>query len=852
LLASFAASLALLTFGSGPGVSDAKVNLSLGPVTVQPVELIKVLLVLFLAGYFADRWEFLRALKEPAGRLPRFLRAFNLPRLQYAAPVLAGVALATVFFFLQKDLGPALVFTGVFLSLYAVARARAAGLILGCVLLILAFLCGYYLGTPQTVAARVSMWLAPWDNFLRSGGDHVAHSLWGFASGGFFGAGLGLGEPQATPAVHSDLILAAIAEELGFVGVLAIYLLYALLIARALQVALRASGHYSLFLALGFTLLLGLQVALISGGVLGLSPLSGVVTPFLNYGRSSALANFAILGILASLSARSGGLRNEEFRRPLLWVGRVFGVIGALVLIQAFRLQVLQADEVLVRSAIVRQADGKRRPSYNPRILEASRLIPRGSIMDRNGIPLAASSLEVLEQYRQEYERIGVNIDPVVRSGARRMYPFGAGTFHLLGDLRSRTNWGAPNTSFVERDSNPRLQGYDDYAIVARVENTPGGERHSVLKRDYRELIPLVRHRWRPEHGDVRALLERERDLRLTLDVRLQKRALELLEKHVRLARRRRGAAIVIDVASGDILASATYPFAGAGELMNRVPPPDEVVSPGPDESLLDRPRYGLYPPGSSFKLVTAAAALQKSPDASSRIYECKPLSGGRIGNHVRGWGQPVRDDVLDRTPHGAVDMGMGLTVSCNAYFAQLGTYLVGPEALLRAAELYGIRVASPNTAAQLKDALPQAAYGQGQVVASPLQMARVSAGIAGDGRLPPARIVFDAKPATPEPALAAGNARRIAEYMRRVVTQGTGRILQSWSVPIAGKTGTAELRNQPSHAWFVGFAPYGNAKRKIAFAVIIENGRYGAQVAAPLAGDLVVAAASLGLIDRE
>jgi peptidoglycan glycosyltransferase len=92
-----------------------------------------------------------------------------------------------------------------------------------------------------------------------------------------------------------------------------------------------------------------------------------------------------------------------------------------------------------------------------------------------------------------------------------------------------------------------------------------------------------------------------------------------------------------------------------------------------------------------------------------------------------------------------------------------------------------------------------------------------------------------------------------LAEYMRGVVKEGTGRSVAGSPVPIAGKTGTAELQNRPSHAWFIGFAPHtGPAARKIAFAVIVENGRYGGRVAAPLAAEIVGAAARFGIIDRE
>lgn len=308
----------------------------------------------------------------------------------------------------------------------------------------------------------------------------------------------------------------------------------------------------------------------------------------------------------------------------------------------------------------------------------------------------------------------------------------------------------------------------------------------------------------------------------------------------------------MIDPATGDLLASVSYPWEDIAKAEEVVSGSDEIQEGSAlNKSLLDRARYGRYPPGSSFKLVTSIAALEAKSDAESVRYECKRLPDGRIGNYVRGWGKPVRDDVLDKEPHGTVDMAKGLIVSCNAYFAQLGTYLVGAKDLLRTAEFFGVNVASPNTVDQLKDALPQASYGQGQVVVSPLQMARIAGTIGNQGRVMPLRIVLGEAQPEGKSCLTADHAALLSGYMRRVVTEGTGREASKAVVPIAGKTGTAELRNQPAHAWFVGFAPYSGGK-KIAFAVLIKNGRYGGRVAAPAAADIVNAAAELGLFRRE
>ena len=161
---------------------------------------------------------------------------------------------------------------------------------------------------------------------------------------------------------------------------------------------------------------------------------------------------------------------------------------------------------------------------------------------------------------------------------------------------------------------------------------------------------------------------------------------------------------------------------------------PVKAVTEGREEALLDRSRYGLYPPGSTFKLVTAAAALRQDPALSAQTFTCGDLPDGRVGVRIPG-GRPVRDDVLDHHPHGTIAMHDGLVQSCNAYFAQLAMKL-GPEALLDAAATLGISVTPGGSVERLRSTLPQAGYGQGDVVATPLRMARVAAALANGGVL--------------------------------------------------------------------------------------------------------------------
>ena len=689
LIGAVALSALLIAFGSGPGTSDAKVNL-LG---VQPVEAIRLLVLLFFAGYFANRWELLRELREPRAATVPVLRWFDVPRLDYVLPVLVGVGLILVFFFLQKDLGPALVLSSVFLALYGVARRRITMVAVGFAMLFAGFFAGYWLGVPRTVVQRVAMWQSPFDNAVR-GGDQVAHALWSLASGAFAGMGLGGGDASLVPAAHTDLVLVAVGEEIGWIGLVGVFALAGLVVWRAMRIALRASGDYAMFLSLGVAVSLGLQLLLIAGGLLGLMPLTGVVTPFLSYGRSAMLANFAALGLLLGASDRSaGGQPSADFAVPVRWLAVAMAVVALIVIGRITDVQVLRADQYVAAPALSVQADGARRFSYNPRLLAAAGQIVRGTITDRRGVPLATGRPEVLAKANDTLSRLGADPSKACPDPSRRCYPFGGITYHLLGDFRSQTNWAAPNTSFVERDSDPRLRGYNDHARVVEVADARTGATTRVLRRTLTELVPLLRHRGEPNHPEVRALMERPRDLQVTVDIRLQQRVAAILKRRIEQAGRQRGAVVVMNE-SGELLASVSYPWpepmpgeaGGSGAASN--------AGDAADARWLDRARYGVYPPGSSFKIVTSAAALRARPELAQQTVTCVRLPDGRVGARVPGWTRPIRDDPADREPHGTIALAQALAVSCNAYFANLGARL-GASALADTAHLFESRSAS-------------------------------------------------------------------------------------------------------------------------------------------------------------
>jgi hypothetical protein len=681
-----------------------------------------------------------------------------------------------------------------------------------------------------TLANRVAMWRSPWDNAV-AGGDQIAHALWAMSTGASSGTGVGLGDTRYLPAGHTDLILAAIGEERGAIGLLLVALLYGLLAWRGFRIGRHAHTDYGFFLAATLTLFLIVPVLIMASGSLGAAPLTGVVTPFLSYGGSAMVTNFVALGVLASIHADCRSrLDFTPFRAPVGWLGGVLGAAAVILLAIVVDVQVVRADDYVVRPHLGVQADGGRRFAYNPRVLDIVRDIPRGTVYDRRGLPLATDTPDAITRWRDQYQKLGVSLADVCPNPAERCYPLGGRAFHLLGNAGTRINWSAPNTSYIERDLEGTLRGFDDHATTL----------NGALRRDYSAVVPLLRHRGGEE---VSAFLARPRDVRLTIDAAFQLRTASIVASYA-MRSSGKGAAVVLDADTGELLASVSYPWPDDLSPGGRAP-----ASAPQTDAFLDRARYGLYPPGSTFKLVTASAALRERHGLQRTVFACSRLTDGRVGAKLAGWGRPIRDDVLDSHPHGSIDLHDGLVRSCNAYFAQLAVKL-GPEPLVAAANQLGISLTQAGDARpRVNETLPQIGYGQGDVVATPLRMARVAAAIASDGRLRDARWTKNLDPVEPGVFLDPESARLLARYMRDAVLTGTGRRLREHPSRIAGKTGTAEVAGKPSHSWFVGFAPYGPSPRRIAFAIIMENAGYGSATAAPAAGEIVSAASEAGLL---
>ncbi len=452
--------------------------------------------------------------------------------------------------------------------------------------------------------------------------------------------------------------------------------------------------------------------------------------------------------------------------------------------------QVMRAPELMARP-------------YNPRPIEAERRIRRGRILDRHGVEL-----------------VGTDVD--MEGKALRFYRYPP-LVHVTGYHSLR--YGATG---LEGAYNARLRG----------------ETEEVERDLLTTLVDDLLHR--PQVGQ---------DIVLTIDLELQKVADDALGE-------RRGAIVLLDPRSGEILALASHPYYNPNTLEEEW----ETLRDNPQKPLINRASQGLYPPGSSFKVVTLAAVLEEGLTSPQETFIDDT---GRFV--VQGF--PI---LCNNHPgHTSFDLYHAFGYSCNVAFARLGLRL-GGEKLLEYARRFGLGRAPdldiPAEGGQLAGDLSlggtlddvevaSTAMGQGELIVSPLQMALAAAAIANGGIVPQPLLVLQPPSSGAwhfqsarhlqgtSRAVSPRTARQVGEAMVVVVREGTGQPAGLPGVQVAGKTGTAQITNgrmgeeEEPHAWFVGFAP-ADAPR-YAIAVLVEHGGPGSKGAAPLARLVMEAALS-------
>ncbi|HEY5531313.1 MAG TPA: penicillin-binding transpeptidase domain-containing protein [Candidatus Anoxymicrobiaceae bacterium] len=442
--------------------------------------------------------------------------------------------------------------------------------------------------------------------------------------------------------------------------------------------------------------------------------------------------------------------------------------------------------------------------AYNKRHLVEEYAIQRGDILTKDSQRLAYSE-DTGEVYRWQ-----------------RVYPYGP----LFADITGYDSWKYGRTG-LESTYNNQLLG-------------------KASAQSFRSL------------GDMLLGSERRGDsVVLTVDSRLQKAASDALGN-------RKGAVVALDPSTGGILAMVTSPTFDPNAT---VPTKGRDTSAAwaalnadPNQPLFNRPTSGLYPPGSSFKTVVAAAALDLGVVTPASVYKC----AGKLLVH----GYPIYD--FNKKTHGSLTFAQALVVSCNITFAQVGLQL-GAQALVDYAERFGFNSAIPfdlpteaskilNATAMASDPvqLATASFGQGQDLATPLQMAMVAATVANKGKMMKphlvsevqdynAKIVEQFNPKQLSAVIKEDTAQTLTDMMVKVVEDGTGTAAQIDGVSVAGKTGTAEVAGAEPHAWFICFAP--SDQPSLAIAVIVENGGEGGVTAAPIARKVMQKAREIGLL---
>jgi len=277
----------------GRNINGSRIWVAIGPLNFQPGEFAKIALAIFFASYLVEK-------REVLGIAARRVGPLAMPELRHFGPVLLAWAISLLVMVSEKDLGSSLLFFALFISVLWVATERATYLVVGGAL----FSAGSLMAWKAFahVKERVDIWLHAFAD-PNGKGYQIVQATFALAWGGIVGTGLGLGNPGRIPAAKTDFIFAAIGEELGLFGTVAILAAFLLMVGVGLRIAMRAHSPFETLLATGLTTIIGFQAFIIMGGVTRLVPLTGITLPFVSYGGSSLVSNYVLLALLLRISA---------------------------------------------------------------------------------------------------------------------------------------------------------------------------------------------------------------------------------------------------------------------------------------------------------------------------------------------------------------------------------------------------------------------------------------------------------------------------------------------------------------------------------------------------------------------
>lgn len=803
--------LLVLPMFIGTEIYGSKLWIKIGGFQFQPGEFAKVLIVLFLAGYLAENRELLSISN-------RTVLGIKFPRLRLLYPlfIVWGVCLLVVAF--ERDLGSALLFYTIFLIMLYVATGRVSYVIIGLALLAIGAFGMYRI--MSHVQVRVAIWLDPFSD-AQNLGYQIVQSLFSLADGGLAGVGIGKGMADIIPVVASDMIFAAIGEEMGLLGGSAVLLLFMLFAVRGLTTAARAKSDLAAFSAAGLTAAISFQAFTIVGGVTKLIPLTGVTLPFMSQGGSSLLASFVIVALLLRAGDEATGrsteiantstdlatagyrttVRGSHMRRPVLDTPES-GLLGRVALANRLTRTVFLFTAlfaVLIGNItyiqVIKASEYQDMPSNNHTINKA-RFIKRGSIITADGLTLAES----IQQADGTYAR---------------SYPNGNLAAHVVGYYSQQYG-----TMGIENTQNDTLTGSKDYSS------------------------------WQNALNSLAGISEPGNSVQLTIDSRIQRAAEQALAGRV-------GAIVALDPRNGAVLAWASAPTFDNTNIQAAIEAAN--ASDGADTSMYDRATLALYTPGSTFKVLTLASALENGLATLDTTYD----SPGRMeigGADVVSIGE---------RGHGKISLAKAFALSSNTVFGQVADGL-GAEKLVATARAFGYgqqlgldftTAASvmPNPEEMTEWELAWAGAGQpvGQghtpgPQATVMQNALMAATIANNGiamnpyvvsqiLAPDGTVLKTTRGRSLGQAVSSGTAAQVKQAMLDVVQNGTGSAAAIAGVKVAGKTGTAETNNANANSTFVGFAPYDTPT--VAIAVVIEQNAKGEESAAAVGGQVLRAA---------
>lgn len=803
--------LLVLPMFIGTEIYGSKLWIKIGGFQFQPGEFAKVLIVLFLAGYLAENRELLSISN-------RTVLGIKFPRLRLLYPlfIVWGVCLLVVAF--ERDLGSALLFYTIFLIMLYVATGRVSYVIIGLALLAVGAFGMYQI--MSHVQVRVAIWLDPFSD-AQNLGYQIVQSLFSLADGGLAGVGIGKGMADIIPVVASDMIFAAIGEEMGLLGGSAVLLLFMLFAVRGLTTAARAKSDLAAFSATGLTAAISFQAFTIVGGVTKLIPLTGVTLPFMSQGGSSLLASFVIVALLLRAGDEATGrsteiantstdlatagyrttVRGSHMRRPALDTPES-GLLGRVALANRLTRTVFLFTAlfaVLIGNItyiqVIKASEYQDMPSNNHTINKA-RFIKRGSIITADGLTLAESVQQADGTYA-------------------RSYPNGNLAAHVVGYYSQQYG-----TMGIENTQNDTLTGSKDYSS------------------------------WQNALNSLAGISEPGNSVQLTIDSRIQRAAEQALAGRV-------GAIVALDPRSGAVLAWASAPTFDNTNIQAAIEAAN--ASGGADTSMYDRATLALYTPGSTFKVLTLASALENGLATLDTTYD----SPGRMeigGADVVSIGE---------RGHGKISLAKAFALSSNTVFGQVADGL-GAEKLVATARAFGYgqqlgldftTAASvmPNPEEMTEWELAWAGAGQpvGQghtpgPQATVMQNALMAATIANNGiamnpyvvsqiLAPDGTVLKTTRGHSLGQAVGSGTAEQVKQAMLDVVQNGTGSAAAIAGVKVAGKTGTAETNNANANSTFVGFAPYDTPT--VAIAVVIEQNAKGEESAAAVGGQVLRAA---------